>query len=58
MREKRKKILKKLQIVTDADGTTRLSHHANPTTGMYRGRQVFVPKAQKSTDALIQEIEA
>jgi large subunit ribosomal protein L32 len=26
----------------------RLSHHACPNCGMYRGRQVFVPRTKKS----------
>lgn len=32
--------LKKVQVVYDEEGNPQLPHHANPTTGKYKGRNV------------------
>jgi len=37
--------LKALPVVKTATGL-RLSHHVDPDTGMYRGREVVTPKAE------------
>ncbi len=37
--------LKKINIIEDKkSGEYRLSHHVDPKTGYYKGRQVFEPK--------------
>ncbi len=45
-----------LTIVKDEDGTARLAHHVNPTTGKYKGRQVL--KAKKDMGTIVTEVEA
>jgi len=39
--------LKSINIVKDKEsGNLRLPHHLDETTGIYRGRQIFTPKAK------------
>lgn len=39
--------LGKINVIYDEDGTPRLPHHANPTTGAYKGK-VVVKKSVKT----------
>ncbi len=41
--------LKSMKIVVDKEsGSLRLPHRLDETTGMYRGKQLFTPKAKKT----------
>jgi len=40
--------LKTKNLIEDKDsGEMRLSHHVDMTTGMYNGKKIFTPKAEK-----------
>lgn len=44
--------LKKTNIITDKEtGTSRLPHHLDETTGMYRGKQIAPAKAPRAAKA-------
>jgi ribosomal protein L32 len=49
--------LSTLTVLKDENGKTRLPHRVDEATGMYRGKQIFAPKAKKVSAEKVRKVE-